>query len=103
VELLSYVGPVKSCSNRFGDSVSVLLGGDGVSVSQDRCTVCAKRTIGLVNILDAPKVLQGDKAQVEACYGPFGDSAFLQDRCTVCAERNISLDIVLDAPDGTAR
>jgi hypothetical protein len=44
---------------------------------QDRCIVCAKRTIGLVIVLDAPKVLLGDEAQVEARYGPFGDSANL--------------------------
>jgi hypothetical protein len=44
---------------------------------QDRCIVYAKRTIGLVIVLDAPKVLLGDEAQVEARYGPFGDSANL--------------------------
>jgi hypothetical protein len=44
---------------------------------QDRCIVCAKRTIGLVIILGAPKVLLCDEAQVEARYGPFGDSANL--------------------------
>ena len=32
---------------------------------QDRCMVCAKRTIGLEIILDAPMVLIGDEAQVE--------------------------------------
>ena len=32
---------------------------------QDRCMVCAKRTIGLEIILDAPIVLIGDEAQVE--------------------------------------
>ena len=31
---------------------------------QDRCMVCAKRTIGLETVLDAPMVLLGDKAQV---------------------------------------
>jgi hypothetical protein len=44
---------------------------------QDTCIVCAKRTIGLVIVLDGPKVLLGDEAQVEARYGPFGDSANL--------------------------
>jgi hypothetical protein len=49
-------------------------------------------------------VLLGDEAQVEAHFGPFGDSLFFtQDRCTVCAERNICLEIILDAPDGTPR
>ena len=49
-------------------------------------------------------VLLGDEAQVEASFGPFGDSANLaQDRCTVCAKRTIGSDIILDAPDGTPR
>ena len=39
---------------------------DMVLVSvQDRCMVCAKRTIGPKIILDAPMVLIGDEAQVE--------------------------------------
>ena len=44
---------------------------------QDRCTVCAKHTIGLEIIFDAPMVLLGAEAQVEGCLGPFGDSANL--------------------------
>ena len=52
---------------------------------QDRCMVCAKRTIGLETILDAPMVLQGDKAQVQAHFGLFRNSTSL------------------DAPDGTPR
>ena len=50
-------------------SLEILL----VSV-QDRCTVCAKRTIGSEIVLDAPMVLLGDEAQVKSCFGPFGDS-----------------------------
>jgi hypothetical protein len=46
---------------------------------QDRCRVCAKRTIGLGIILDAPDVID-DKAQVEARFGPFGYSANLDAR-----------------------
>ena len=69
---------------------------------QDRCTVCAKHTIGSEIILDTPEVLLGDEAQVEAYFGLFGDSANLHaDRCMVCAERTIGLEIILDAPDGT--
>jgi hypothetical protein len=49
-------------------------------------------------------VLLGDKAQVEARFGSFGDSADLtQDRCMVYAKRIIGLEIILDAPDGTPR
>jgi hypothetical protein len=42
---------------------------------EDRCTACAKCTIWLEIILDAPVMLLGDKAHVEARFGPFGDSA----------------------------
>ena len=57
---------------------------------QDRCMVCAKRTIGSETILDAPKVLLGDEAQVQAHFGLFRDStSLMQDRCIVCAERII--------------
>ena len=49
-------------------------------------------------------VLLCDGAQVEARFGPLGDSANLDaDRCTVCAKRTIGSEIVLDAPDGTPR
>ena len=44
----------------------VLVRSEMVLVSvQDRCMVCAKHTIGLEIILDAPMVLIGDEAQVE--------------------------------------
>jgi hypothetical protein len=39
--------------------------------------VCAKRTIGSGIILDVPDGLLGDEAQVEACFGLFGDSGNL--------------------------
>ena len=42
---------------------------------QDRCMVCAGRTIGLEIILDTMMVLLHDDAQVDARFGPFGDSA----------------------------
>jgi hypothetical protein len=54
--------------------------------------------------LDAPDELLGDKAHMEAHFGPFGDGAnLMQDRCTVRAECTIILEIVLDTPDGTPR
>ena len=44
----------------------------------------------------------GDKAQVEACFGPLGDSANLDVvKCMVCAKRTIGSEIILDAPNGT--
>jgi hypothetical protein len=47
---------------------------------QDRCT--AEHTIGSDSeiVLDAPDVLLGDDAQVEAHYGPIGDGAKLDVR-----------------------
>ena len=47
---------------------------------QDKCMVCARRTIGSVIILDARMVLLGDEAQVEAHFGSVGDSANLDAR-----------------------
>ena len=47
---------------------------------QDRCMVCAKRTIGSETILDAPMVLLGDEAQVQARFSLFRDSTSLHAR-----------------------
>ena len=41
---------------------------------QHRCMICAKRTIGPETVLDAPMVLLGDEAQVQARFGLFRDS-----------------------------
>jgi hypothetical protein len=43
MELLGDVAHGESCFGSFGD---------GVSIGQDRCMVCAKRTIGLEIILE---------------------------------------------------
>ena len=49
-------------------------------------------------------LLLRDEAQVEARFGPLGDSANLDaDSCTVCAKRTIGFEILLDAPNGTSR
>ena len=68
MELLGDVGLVECRSVRL-EMVLVLV--------QDRCTVCAKRTIGLYNVFNAPMVLLGDEAQVEAHFSLCGDSANL--------------------------
>jgi hypothetical protein len=48
--------------------------------------------------------LIGDEAQLEAWFGPFGDSATLDARLVhICVERSVGLEIVLEAPDGTPR
>jgi hypothetical protein len=52
-----------------------------VSVSvQDRCTVCAKHTIGSEIILNAPDGTPSDEAQVKAHFGPFGDNVSVDAR-----------------------
>jgi hypothetical protein len=47
---------------------------------QDRCTVCAKHTIGPENILDAADGTPSDKAKVDARFSLFGNSANLDAR-----------------------
>jgi hypothetical protein len=47
---------------------------------QDRCMVCTKHTRGLELFWTHLIVLQGGEAHVEACFGPFGDSANLDAR-----------------------
>jgi hypothetical protein len=90
MELLGDVGNVESHFGLFGDSVSV--------------HGCTKRTIGSEIVLDAPDVLLGVKAEVEARLGLFDDNSNLtQDGCMVCAKRNMGSEIILDAPDGIAR
>jgi len=58
--------------NLVSDRLEIVL----VSV-EDRCTVYAKRTTGSDIVFNAPMVLLGDEAQVEAPFSPFGDSANL--------------------------
>ena len=47
---------------------------------EDRCMVCAKRTIVSDIIFNAPMVLLGDEARVEAPFSPYGESANLDAR-----------------------
>jgi hypothetical protein len=71
---------------------------------QDRCMVCAKRTIGSEIVLDAPMVLLDAEAQVEACFCPLEIVLILtQVGRIICAEPNIGSKIVLDGPNGTPR
>ena len=61
--------------NLVSDRLEIVL----VSV-EDRCTVCAKRCIGSDIVFNAPMLLLGDEAQVEATFSPFGDRANLNTR-----------------------
>jgi hypothetical protein len=71
MELLGDVGLVQSCFGPFVNSVSV---------SEDRCTVCARRTIGSKSLWTHPMILHGDEAHVEARFSSFGDSGNLDVR-----------------------
>ena len=42
---------------------------------EDRCMVCGRRTKGSEIVLDTPDGTTSNEAQVEAHFGPFGDSA----------------------------
>ena len=72
---------------------------------QDRCMVCAKRTIGSKTILDAPDgKLLGDVGHVKFHSVRLEMVLVLvQNRCTVCAKHTIGSAIVLKAPDRTPR
>jgi vacuolar-type H+-ATPase subunit I/STV1 len=66
---------------------------------QDRCTLCAERTIGSKIILDTPMELLRNVGHVESHFGLFGTVLLsvrleivvmlMQDRCTFCAECTI--------------
>jgi hypothetical protein len=49
-------------------------------LTQDRCMVCAKCTIGSVIVLVAPDGTPCDEAQVDARFDLFGDSTNLDSR-----------------------
>jgi hypothetical protein len=46
----------------------------------DSCTACTKHLVGSEIIFDTPDGTLGDEAQVEARFGPFGDSYNLDAR-----------------------
>jgi hypothetical protein len=67
---------------------------------QDRCTVCAKRTIGSEIGLDAP-----NRTPMWKLVSVHLEIVLIltQDRCIVYAERTIGSEIILDTPDGAPR
>ena len=46
--------------------------GDSANLNVDRCTVCAKRTIGSEIVLDAPDGTPSCVGHVESSFEPFG-------------------------------
>ena len=79
---------------------------DTVLVSvQDRCTVYAKRTIGLENHFGHTKwyfKVMRLKWKLDSVYLEIV-LILTQDSCIVCAKHTIGTEVVLDAPDGTPR
>jgi hypothetical protein len=75
-----------------------------LNLTQDRCTVCAERTIASKIILDTPDGTPRSrlKWKLDSIYSNIV-LIFTQDRCTVCAERTTASEIVLAVPDGTPR
>jgi hypothetical protein len=51
-----------------------------LTLTPDRCMVCAKRTVGLEIVLDAPMYLLGDIGHVESRFNQFGDSGTVSAR-----------------------
>ena len=71
MELLGYMGQV--------EPISVCMG-IVLTPTQDRCTVCAKCTIGSEISLVHLMVLQGDVGEVEPHFSLFRDSVNLDTR-----------------------
>ena len=68
---------------------------------QDRCAICAKRTIGSEIILDAPDGTPRDVGPVECHSGPFRDVSVGARYVHGLHQTTIGSEIILDAPNGT--
>jgi hypothetical protein len=68
---------------------------------EDRCLVCAERTIGSELFWTQLMELLGEWNLVSVCLETV--SVSVQDRCIVCAKRIMGSEIILDTPDGTPR
>jgi hypothetical protein len=68
---------------------------------QDRCIVCAKHTIGLEIVLDAPDGTPRWRGSSESLVYLEIVLILMQDRCTICVEHTIGSENILDTPDGT--
>jgi hypothetical protein len=67
---------------------------------QDRCTVCAKRTIGSKIVLNTPDGSPSDELKWKLISVHSEVVLILrEDWCTVCAKRIVGSKIALDAPE----
>jgi hypothetical protein len=73
-----------------------------LTLIQDRCMVCAERTVSTESFWTHPMELLGDVGHVESHFGPFEIVLVsVQDKSIVCTKRTIALEIILDTPNGT--
>jgi hypothetical protein len=73
-------------------------------MTQDRCTICAKPSIGWKSFWTYLMELLGDMGHGNLVLVLLEMVLVsMQDRCTVCAKHTIGLEIVLDEADGTPR
>jgi hypothetical protein len=96
MEVQGIVGQMKA---RFGP-LEVLL-----FLTQDRCMVCAKCTIGLEISLDAPNYTPRWCGLNVSLFWSLCEIVLIstQDRCTVYIEHAIGSEIILGIPDRTPR
>jgi hypothetical protein len=73
-------------------------------LTQDRCTVWAKRTIGLENRFEHTRWNSSVTSLMRNLVSVHSGTVLVseEDRCTVCAKHTIGSEIVLDAPNGTS-
>jgi hypothetical protein len=71
----------------------------------DRCTVCAKHTIGPKNCFGCTGWYSWVTSLKWKLVLAYLETVLVsvQDRCTVCAKHTIGSEIVLDTPDDTLR
>jgi hypothetical protein len=72
-------------------------------LTQDRCKVCAKHTIGSKIILDAPDGTPRGHGSCGVLARLRMLLASVHDRCPVCAKHTLWSEIILDAPVGNLR
>ena len=78
--------------------------GDSANIDADRCTICAKCTIGSEIVLDAPDGTPRCVGHVESLFDPFGDGVNVGARLVHGLRQTYhGSEIILDAPDGTPR
>jgi hypothetical protein len=76
-----------------------------LTLTQDRCTVCAEHSIGSENRFGCTRWISYVTLVIWNLVSIHLETLVLsvQDRSTVCAKRTIGTEIVLDAKDGTPR